>query len=119
MKKKVFFLIGILLAGTLSYYSAYYAYTSNHSGSKMQETQMIQKAVPLQQNAGIEEEQSYYLAQIEDQMLYIYKMPEKDVYDSLKLSSLHFTKKEQMELLKGLTFQNLTEVFEFLENSMS
>ena len=49
----------------------------------------------------------------------IYKMPEEILYDSVELSSLGLYENEKAQLLEGMVFGDLKEVFEFLENSMS
>ena len=46
-------------------------------------------------------------------------MPEEVLYETVKLESLHLSEKEEEALSEGIFFQTLTEVFEFLENSMS
>ena len=61
----------------------------------------------------------YYIAVIEQDMLMIYKMPEETLYDSVKVSTLHIVEEEMTQLQEGMIFEDLTELFGFLENSMS
>lgn len=119
MRKGIFFLIGIILAGTLAYFTAYEIYTSEKHKADIPENVTLQKAALKIKNDHSLSVQEYYLARIEEEMLVIYQMPEEHVYDSVKLSSLHFTMKDRTELSKGIIFQDLKQVFEFLENSMS
>lgn len=119
MKKVIFFLIGIILAGALAYFSAYEIYTSERHKAEIPVPATLQRAAPMIKNDQSIPVQEYYLARIEEEMLVIYQMPEEYFYDSVKLSSLHLTMKERTELSKGMIFQDLKQVFEFLENSMS
>ena len=119
MKKTVFFIIGLILAGTLAYFTGYYVYTSEKPGTEVPETIALQKAVILSDDRFFSESEEYYMAKIEKDMLMIYQMPEKSLYDSVELNGLHFTEKEKPQLMEGMVFRDLTEVFEFLENSMS
>ncbi len=118
MKKKILFLIGLIIAGTFAYYGGYHVYQINRPKVEIIEPESLQRAVQTS-----EKEQmilkEYYVGKIEQDLLMIYKMPEETVYDSVKLNSLHFYEEEKQQLLDGMVFQNLTEVFEFLENSMS
>ena len=63
--------------------------------------------------------EEHYIAKIEQNMLVIYKLPEEIIYDSVKLSTLQLTDSEYTALSNGIDFYSLTEVFGFLENSMS
>ena len=119
MRKVIFFLIGIILAGTLAYFTAYEIYTSENHKADIPESVTLQRAAPKIKNNQPLSVQEYYLARIEEEMLVIYQMPEEQVYDSVKLSSLYFTMQDQKELSKGIIFQDLRQLFEFLENSMS
>ena len=119
MKKVVFFLIGLILAGTLAYFTAYEIYTSEKHRLDVPVPVTLQKAAPVMKNNKEVSTQEFYLARLEEQILVIYKMPEEIVYDSVKLSSLYLDTKERMELSRGIIFQDLKELFEFLENSMS
>ena len=78
---------------------------------------LVQKSTQLIEHDLINEE--HYLAKIEKDMLVIYKMPENVIYDSVRLSTLQLTNSESTALLNGIDFESITEVFEFLENSMS
>lgn len=119
MKKVIFFLIGVIVAGALAYFTAYELYTSEKHSADIPMHVTLQKASPMIKNDMKTPYHEFYLAKIEEKMLVIYKMPEKEIYDSVKLSSLHFGMNEHKELSKGIVFQDLKEVFEFLENSMS
>lgn len=119
MKKTFFLIIGLIFAGTLAYFGGYYVYTSENPKTEILEPMALQKAVPLSEGSNLQISEEYYIAKIEQDMLLIYKMPEQTLYDSVELNSLHFVGTEEQELAKGMFFENLTEVFEFLENSMS
>ncbi|MBQ8857994.1 MAG: hypothetical protein IJ024_07630 [Lachnospiraceae bacterium] len=119
MKRTIFFLIGLILAGTFAYFAGYYVYTAENPKAEVLEPATLQKAVPLSNENNLQMNEEYYIAKIEQDVLSIYKMPEETLYDSIELSGLHFVGKEEQELSEGIIFQNLTEVFEFLENSMS
>lgn len=119
MKKTFVFLIGLVMAGTLAYFGGYYFYISDNPKTEFVEPMTLQRAVQLSDTDLSTDSEEYYIAKIEQDMLMIYQMPGKILYDSVEISSLHFTEKEQPRLLEGMIFQNLTEVFEFLENSMS
>lgn len=118
MKRIIVFVIGVILAGALAYFTAYHVYTSKNHTADILTPVTLQRAAPPAKEAE-KEPQIYYLAKIEDGILCIYRMPEESLYDSIKLSSLHMTSKERGELMQGVVFESLTEVFEFLENSMS
>ena len=119
MKRTVFFVIGLILAGTLAYFTGYYVYTSVNMKTEGPETIALQKAVTLSGEKLLSEPEEYYMAKIEQDMLMIYQMPGESLYDSVKLNGLYFSEKEKSRLTEGMVFYNLTEVFEFLENSMS
>lgn len=119
MKKIVMFSISLIVMGVLAYFGAYYVYVSEHPQVELKEEAVLQKSVidPLFGKEPAEPE--YYLAKIEKDRLMIYKMPENTLYDYVELSSLNFHGTEREDLTTGISFENLTEVFEFLENSMS
>lgn len=119
MKKVILFIISLAVVGTLAYFGGYYLYVSENPRKEPVEQITLQRSA-LQQNFPKEETVSeYYLAKIEQDMLMIYKMPEETIYDSVKTSSLNFHGAEEAELLKGISFKSLPEVFEFLESTMS
>lgn len=119
MKKTVLFVTGLIVIGALSYFGGYYAYMSANPETEIIEPISVQRAISLSDTDSAANQLEYYIARIEQEMLMIYKMPEDVLYDSVKLSSLHFQENEYSKLLEGMTFYSLTEVFEFLENSMS
>lgn len=116
-KRTVFIIIGVILLSVAAYFGGYH-FMYEKPQVKLEET-IMQRNLLLsgESNPGIKEES--YIAKIEKTMLNIYKMPENILYDSVKLSSLHLSAEEQERLRDGVTFNYLTEVFEFLENSMS
>ncbi len=118
MKRKLLFMVCLIAVGALSYYGGYRIYTTTHPKTEILDVERVQKnALILNQTEQYSEE--YYIGKIEQDMLVIYKMPEETVYDSVEISGLHFYGSEEAELMAGKLFENLTEVFEFLENSMS
>lgn len=118
MKKTVVFMIFLLFAGTLAYFGGYYLYVTNHPQTEFSEPVTVQKQVTLD-NTVTKEEQEYYFAKLEQDMLTIYRMPEAVEYDSIKASSLHTSGMDESRLLEGMRFETIEEVFEFLESAMS
>lgn len=120
MKKKIFFLIFLVLAGTLSYFGGYYLYISENPKEVYLEPELLRSKVNAENIQDFKQiQQDYYFAQIEQEMLMIYQMPDGILYDSVELSSLHIPAAELHNLTEGVRFENLRSVFEFLENSMS
>lgn len=119
MKKTILFLIGLILAGTAAYFIGYFAYVSDNSEVESQEHVIVQKALYHSEKKFKSEEIEQYYVKIEQDTLKIYKMPEKILYESIALSSLHLSEKEKKHLKEGIILQDLKEVYEFLENSMS
>ena len=121
MKKKIYFLIGLIVAGVLAYYAGYHAYTSERPDAELLTPMILQKSVPLSDTGknSLDERTEYYFVKISREVLEIYEMPEGILYESVKLNTLHLSEKEKQELSEGVVFPTLTEVFEFLENSMS
>lgn len=118
--KKTFVAFGVLIIlGTFAYFGGYYFYLSGHSKTETVEEISLQRAMRMADMESTVEQQEYYIVKIEQEMLMVYKMPEEILYDSVEISSLHFQEKEQSQLSEGIVFSDLTEVFEFLENSMS
>ena len=118
MKKKILYLIFLITAGTLAYYGGYHAYIVNRPNVELIQPEALQKAVQIK-STDHDYAREYYVGKIEEDQLMIYKMPEDSLYDSVQLSSLSFYGDEKEQLVNGMVFENLTEVFEFLENSMS
>ena len=118
MKKTIVVTSSIILAGILSYFGGYFYYTSVNSQTKEIDPVSVQKSVQ-EIDYDLTDTEEYYFAKIEQDMLMIYKIPENIIYDSVKLSTLHLTDSESAALLTGIRFAGLSEVFEFLENSMS
>ena len=118
MKRTVLFIISLIIAGTFAYYAGYYVYKLNRPKVEFLETENVQRAVQLPENKQMVSDE-YYIGIIEQNMLAIYKMPEEILYDSIDVDSLQFYGNEKKQLTEGMIFRNLTEVFEFLENSMS
>lgn len=120
MKKKVFFLIFLILAGTLSYYGGYYLYISENPKEIYREPDLMKSGISAEQVHSTDEIlQEYYMAQIEQDQLIIYRMPEGVLYDAVELSGLHMPEEERIRFTEGVRFENLGSLFEFLENSMS
>ena len=118
MKRTVLFVISLILLGTFAYFGGYYVYKMNRPKVELLETESVQRAVQMSDTAQMVSEE-YYIGIIEQNLLAIYKMPEEILYDTVEVKSLRFYGNEEAELAKGKIFENLTEVFEFLENSMS
>ena len=118
MKKSWFVTGTIFLAGILAYFGGYYYYTSTNLQAKVLDPVSVQRAVLETEEKHIEKTEHYF-AKIENEMLIIYEMPEELIYESIKLSGLQLTENEYIALLDGIHFQNLSEIFNFLENSMS
>ena len=118
MKRTVLFVISLVVTGTLAFYGGYYVYKSNRPKTQFLETENVQRAVQMSENVSAASKE-YYIGIIEQDLLAIYKMPEEILYDSIDVESLQFYGNEKKQLTEGMIFGNLTEVFEFLENSMS
>ena len=119
MRKTILFLIGLILAGTASFYGGYYLYVTNRPEISYEMPMTLQKGMMLTEKKDSVEEQNYYLAKIEEEKLMIYEMPEESIYDSLKIGTLQFMTEDYEKLKEGMIFQSLNEVFEFLESCMS
>jgi hypothetical protein len=118
MRKKILFLIFLIIAGTFSYYGGYHVYQMNRPKIELVRPESLQMAIQTKEMDDYRPKE-YYVGKIKNDQLIIYKMPEEYLYDSIKLSSLDFYGEEETKLMEGMEFENLTEVFEFLENSMS
>ena len=116
MRKVLLYMFGLVVAGTISYYAGYQFYEANHSQIEFKEQQFLQKS-NSKDTSYIES--SYYLMKIEEENLVIYLMPAKDIYDSMKIKGLQLLDSDRAELEYGKRFENLTEVFAFLESCMS
>ena len=119
MKKTMIILAFLILAGTVSYFGGYYFYTTENPKTEIQTPITVQKSVQFNNEQPIPEEASYYFAKVEQEKLLIYKMPDAVVYDSVEMDGLHLQQTEVTLLEEGVRFENLSEVFEFLENAMS
>lgn len=119
MKKKVWFIITLLFACIVAYWSGYYGYQTGHPKTEMIEPFNMQKSLQVPENGEEISAEEYYIAKKEQDMLMIYKMPEAVLYESIEINSLHITEAEEKGLRAGMVFSDLPEVFEFLENSMS
>lgn len=110
----------LVLAGVLSYFGGYYLYISENPKEIYLEPELLRSKVTAENiRDSVQMQQVYYLAQIEQEMLMIYQMPDGILYDSVELSSLHIPAVELHDLTEGVRFENLRSVFEYLENSMS
>ena len=118
MKRKILFMLCLIVAGTFAYFGGYYLYRSSNPKVEILEPESLQRTVQISDTSELQDRE-YYVGKIEQDLLVIYKMPEETVYDSIEISSLRFFGDEESRLMEGMVFQNLTEVFEFLENSMS
>lgn len=119
MRRTVLFVAGLIAAGMLAYFGGYYLYVSENPETEFTDPMALQSPVVQSETEQTDETKEYYIAKIEQDMLMIYQMPEKTLYDSIEISSLNFHGSQESQLTEGITFENLTEVFEFLENSMS
>ena len=115
-KRTVYVLILLVLLCVLAYLGGYYL-MDDKLQTELEEV-VIQRKILLDE-AGDDVQSEYYIARLEGVALHIYKMPENKVYDSVQINSLHLSEDEVEQLRNGIVFQNLKEVFEFLENSMS
>lgn len=118
MKRTILFLMCLIIAGTFAYFGGYYLYMTSNPKTEILETDTLQRSVPMSDTEQMISDE-YYIGKIEQNMLVIYKMPEETLYDSVKVSGLQFHGEEEQQLIEGMVFQNITEVYEFLENSMS
>ena len=116
MRKALLYMIGVIMVGIISYYVGYQFYENNRSQTEFKEQQFLQKGNSKDASYV---EAPYYMMKIEDEKLIIYLMPAKDVYDSLKISGLQLLDSDRSALEQGKRFENLTEVFAFLESCMS
>lgn len=119
MKKTMLFVIGLIAVGSLAYFGAYHFYLSERPETEYVEQIPLQRSVSPAETGQENNLPEYYVAKIEQDMLMIYKMPEETLYDSVETSSLNFHGTEETQLMNGISFESLKEVFEFLENSMS
>ena len=116
-KKTILIILSILFFGCLAYFSGYYLMYENAQTSRQEILEQRSLTLVNQSLGGNTAE--YYLVRSEKKMLNIYKMPENILYDSINLNSLHFLEDDKERLNHGIMFESLTEVFEFLESSMS
>lgn len=118
MKKTALFGIVLLAVCVLAYFGGYYAAVSGTLRDQKEEPVTLQRNIEMSETAE-EMPGEYYIARIEQDMLFIYEMPENIIYDSMRTESMHFPEGELPVLREGITFRTLPEVYEFLENSMS
>lgn len=118
-KKKITFAVCLVFAGIIAYLGGYYGYQLKNPKTELRESLELHHSISSEQNPAQQTLNEYYMAKIEQELLMVYKMPEEILYESVELSSLHMTEKEKKGLINGMIFWNLSEVFEFLENSMS
>lgn len=119
MKRTLLFVVGLIATGLIAYFGAYYFYISENPKTEVEEQFLLKKSMTEPERFQENNEPGYYLAKIEDNCLMIYKMPEQSLYDYMEVSGLNFQETEKEELMHGISFENLMEVFEFLENTMS
>lgn len=119
MKKLIYYMIFLIAGGILAYFIAYYSYMEKLSKPEVLQSVVLQETVPFNDKNLLMKTDNYYLVKIEKDSLIVYTMPEEQIYDSIKLSSLYISENEYEELYNGLVFEHLNEVLEFLENSMS
>ena len=117
-RRTIFLMIGIVFAGFLSYLGGY-TLVKDDVQMKMVEPVSVQRSLLRNGSDADYFQKEYYVVWLEKQMLHIYKMPENVIYDSVKLSTLQISEEEKIMLREGVTFETLTDVFGFLENSMS
>ena len=118
MRKKMIFMIVLLCAGTFAYYGGYHFYRSTHPKVEIIKPETYSQPVSVAEKT-VQISRDYYIGVIQEDKLMIYQMPEEVLYDSVAVSSLKFYNDELQQLNEGMIFDDLTELFEFLENSMS
>lgn len=118
MKKAAIILGTLLLISVLAYWGGYHLVVSKTPEAQPEKEEILKKEFPVQEMPK-ETFGGHYVAKIEEEMLFIYEMPENTVYDSMRTESMHFPAGELPALREGIVFQSLPEVYEFLENSMS
>ena len=111
-------MIALLCAGTFAYYGGYHFYRSTHPKVEIAEPENYSHPVPVAEKT-VQISREYYIGIIQEDKLMIYQMPEETLYDSVEVASLKFYDDELQQLTEGMVFQDLKELFEFLENSMS
>lgn len=116
MRKALLFFVCLIIAGIIAFYAGYYFYQSNRSQVEIEEQSVLRQGVRSDSEP---QKKSYYLLKIEGNQLIVYQMPEKVIYDSIKVDSLILQEKDMPALLEGKECMALTEVFEFLESCMS
>lgn len=118
MKKSVSFALLLIFLCFAAYFGGYRMAASRAEKMRQAEKNYLHQTV---RNVEMTEKVpgEHYVAKIEQETLFIYEMPEHTVYDFMEIKTLHFPENERAELKKGLVFETLAEVYEFLENSMS
>mgnify|MGYP003292354884 CR=1 FL=1 len=90
----------------------------NISKEEEQGGNIVMEVTPTQTEPKDVQSQTYYYLKIENNMLMIYEMPERKLYESVSLESLWIPEEEAI-LKSGMKLDTLMEVYEFLENRMS
>ena len=116
MRKTLLYAIVLIVMGIAAYQVGYRLYQINRLQPEIPKQRLLPKEV-LQERSWTEE--PYYLLKIEDKMLVIYRMPNGDVYDMVRIEGLQLQEEDLSNLTEGKSLEDLTEVFEFLENCMS
>lgn len=117
MRRKIIFAPYFLLC-VLAGFGGYYVAMPSESKQPLS-NETLHLRLPSDDTKKIRDVKEHYIARIEENTLFIYKMPEYTVYDLLEKESLHFADGELKALHEGIVFATLPEVYEFLENGMS
>lgn len=119
MGKRLWFIAGLAAVGIFAYCSSYYFYLGSERERGISDPPVSQYVLPLPEETVSSDEEEYYIAKIEEDVIVIRRMPDNVRYETIKLSSVRFLDDEEERLKEGILFESLSEVFEFLENSMS
>lgn len=117
MKRKVIIAAAFFAVCLLSAFAGYRAAVSKKPPELPQQTEKTVSGAAKEDEA--EKKEPHYLAKIEDGQLLIYELPENRIYESMKAEALNFPEQQLPELYRGIFFDTLPEVYEFLENCMS
>lgn len=81
------------------------------------------KSVPnagkISEEINLQEETGGYFARAEKEWLIIYDLESQEIFEYTKLQDLQLEDTVKKQLLRGITFENEKEVYDFLENCMS
>ena len=74
MKKKIYFLIGLVAAGIFAYYAGYHEYTSNYPQTELLNPMTLQKSVSLSENKKniSDDAQKYYFVKISQETMALF-----------------------------------------------